>query len=428
MTWLQRYNLRSFVRSAFWPAPVLSMACALVALPLVRDLDAERRWTLLGFTSQGASAILSAFSASMLTFMVFVMSSLLLVVQLASAQMTPRIIAPAFQHRAVRIALCLFVFAYIFSLGVLGRVSNEVPQLGVLIAILANITSIASFLYFIGSLGMSLRPIVIIANLAASARRSILDVYPSSLSSQPEPIATKPGIAPFRVINHSGRSGVLMAVDIEGLVEIGAINDCLIELLPRVGDDVSEGDAIFNLYGNRAPESELLAHSIAIGSERTLQQDPVFAFRVLGEIACRALSPAINDPATAVLVLDQLQHLLFRVGQRQLDAGVYSDGNKQVRLICSTPDWEDFVTVAVTVIRRYGAGSLQVARRLRAMLDHLLTTLPPLRAEPLREELRLLHLDVITNFIDLHERARAEIGDFQGVGGRKINRTAGVRN
>ena len=102
-------------------------------------------------------------------------------------------------------------------------------------------------------------------------------------------------------------------------------------------------------------------------NERTPEQDPMFVFRILVDVACKALSPAVNDPTTAVLAIDQVHHLLRRVGLRRLDTGEVRDSGGQLRLLYRTPDWEDFVLLGVAEIRQYGVTSIQVARRLNAI-------------------------------------------------------------
>jgi len=160
-----------------------------------------------------------------------------------------------------------------------------------------------------------------------------------------------------------------------------------------------------------------LRNSVAFGPERTLEQDPTFAFRIIVDIASKALSPAINDPTTAVLALDQIHHLLRLVGSRQLDTGQDRDAAGRLRLVYRTPDWEDFVSLAVTEIRQFGGASIQIARRLHAMLNNLIQTLPEDRAVLLRQELSLLHRSAQRFFLEPEDRALADIGDVQGMGG-----------
>src|SRR5262249_11935890 len=150
-----------------------------------------------------------------------------------------------------------------------------------------------------------------------------------------------------------------------------------------------------------------------------------FPFRIMVDIASKALSPAINDPTTAVLALDQIHHLLRIVGQRNLDTGHVRDAAGRLRLLYRTPDWEDFVRLAVTEIRQYGAESIQIARRLRAMLDNLVQTLPKSRAPLLNQELEILHRFAERFFTEPEDRALAEVSDFQGVGGKHVPNASG---
>lgn len=167
-------------------------------------------------------------------------------------------------------------------------------------------------------------------------------------------------------------------------------------------------------------DAGVLRTSIAIGAERTMEQDPRFAFCIMVDIASKALSPAINDPTTAVLALDQIHHLLMHVGTRRLDAGQLHDAQGRVRLCCGTPNWPDFVSLAVTEIRHFGASSMQVARRLHAMLDHLLCVLPDARKPALQQELVLLHRAIQRSFPDVEDQALGQVGDFQGIGSSEI--------
>ena len=102
----------------------------------------------------------------------------------------------------------------------------------------------------------------------------------------------------------------------------------------------------------------------------------MFAFRILVDIALKALSPAINDPTTAVLAIDQIHRLLRMLGKRALRGEVIADSAGAPRLIFRTPNWEDYVHIACNEIRACGGGSMQIMRRMRAMIDNLLLSLP----------------------------------------------------
>jgi uncharacterized membrane protein len=183
---------------------------------------------------------------------------------------------------------------------------------------------------------------------------------------------------------------------------------------------VAVGEPLFRIYqGGTNLAAEALDQSVAVGQERTLEQDPIFAFRIIVDIASKGLSPGINDPTTAVLALDQIHHLLRDVGQRCLDDERVRDKGGRLRLLYRTPDWEDFVQLAVTEIRHFGGASIQVNRRLRAMLENLIQTLPEERTVLLRQELKLLHRSAERFFMEPEDRALAEVSDLQGVGGKQ---------
>ena len=148
-----------------------------------------------------------------------------------------------------------------------------------------------------------------------------------------------------------------------------------------------------------------------------MEQDPLFAFRIIVDIALKALSPAINDPTTGVLALDQLNRLLRLVGRCRLRNDTIADRTGAPRVICRTPNWEDYVNVSCTEIRACGAGNVQIARRLRAMLDNLVSTLPARRHAALDAERRRLDVAIASLYPIPEDRELAAVPDAQGLGG-----------
>lgn len=419
MTWLQRYRVRHFLRYSFWLVPLVWMLAAGLALPCVRWIDTQTHWPLFQYSEDGARQLLSSLSSSMLTFMVFAVSALLLALQLASSALSPRIIAGFFATRTPQISIGVFVFAYVFALGAGARIeSGHVPQLMVLVAILSNLLAIVVFFWFVYRVGAALRPVAILLALSKAGRRVFDEVYPRTWSAtSPEEQARHALAGPSRVLEYTGRSGTFLAFGAVELVEAAWKSDCVIELIPQVGDFVPNGDPLFRIYpADRDIDPAALVQMVAFGAERTLEQDPAFAFRIMVDIAARALSPAVNDPTTAVLALDQLHRDLLYLGRRELSSGAATDDSGKVRVVYPTPRWEDFVALATNEIRLFGANSIQVARRLNAMLDHLAGALPEPRQPPLREELAMLQRAVERAFPDERDRKRAHTGDLQGIG------------
>jgi uncharacterized membrane protein len=417
MTWLQRYRIQHYVRNSVWVLPVVAM---LAAPPAARFLHALEVW--LGWESSlspdTVQAVLGTMAASMFTFIVFVSSALLVAVQLASSQLTPRIIAIVFRDPITKVALVVFVFTHTFALAVLVRVNATVPVLTAHLAAYSCLLSLGVFLYLIDHVGKALRPSGALWAVAWLGRAVIENVYPRRLTEPPLQTADVLQGQPTRTITNR-RDGVVLAFDIPGLVALAQRADCIIEMVPQVGDFVAVGDTLFRIYqGGDDLSTDALCRSVAVGQERTLEQDPAFAFRIIVDIANKGLSPAINDPTTAVLAVDQIHHLLRDVGRRHLDDERVRDKAGRLRLVYRTPDWEDFVQLAVTEIRQFGGASIQINRRLRAMLENLIQTLPEKRAASLRQELKLLQRSAARFFTEPEDRALADISDSQGVGGK----------
>jgi uncharacterized membrane protein len=131
-----------------------------------------------------------------------------------------------------------------------------------------------------------------------------------------------------------------------------------------------------------------------IAGERTPEQDPAFGFRQLVDVAERALSPGINDPTTAVQVLDQIHDLLRALATRRFPSSARLDESGRLRLLLPRPSWSHYVHLAFDEIRHYGRDSIQVPRRIREAIDDLLTVAPLHRKAELQEQLHLLGSDV----------------------------------
>ncbi|MBL8824067.1 MAG: DUF2254 domain-containing protein [Planctomycetia bacterium] len=425
--WQLQYRWKKIINQSFWLLPAMCMVLAVIIAMTTRWLDHQHTFRLFNYSTDGARTLLNSLTGSLLTFLVFVISSMLLIVQLASSQLTPRIIAMAFTTRYTQFTLCLFVFTYTFSLATLVRIDDHVPQLSVGLSVLCTLLSIVVFFWFAQKLGTSLRPVSIVQAVCEATRRVIDEVYPVKFSPpvvsgrsawKNQIVHETSSIVPYRYI-----SGVLVAFDIARLVQLAQQANCTIELIPQVGDFVSKDDPLCRIYPENASlDTASLQQAVIVGSERTIELDPMFGFRIMVDIASRALSAAINDPTTAVMAIDQLHRLLRYVGKRQLSDGTVVDSQGKLRLVYPTPNWEDFTSMAVSEIRQFGISSIQIPRRLRAMLEHLLTIMPEERKPALREELELLKQAVYLAYPIGMNRTRAETSDLQGIGG-----SAGVR-
>jgi uncharacterized membrane protein len=419
MTWLQRYRIRHYINNSIVVLPVLGIVAAVITAWGLHSLETRMGWES-SLSAESARSVILTFAAAMLTFIVFLSSTLLVAVQLASGQLTPRIIAFVFRDPVTKFALTVFVYTFSLSLAVLIRIEDTVPLISPKLAVWGCVASLCAFFYLIDHVGKELRPSGVLKRIALSGREVIESVYPRPLNGSPE---TPRALFDFldqepTLTIASSKTGVVLAFDPQGLGALARRTDCLIELVPQVGDFVAAGDPLFRVYQNgKGLSADEACQCVAVGQERTQEQDPTLAFRIIVDIAAKGLSPAINDPTTAVLAIDQIHHLLRRVGKRRLDEGVIRDDTGQIRLVYRTPNWSDFVQLAITEIRQFGGPCIQIARRLRAMLENLIETLPAERTALLVRELDVLERTAERMFPDPEDRALAATGDTQGMGG-----------
>ena len=419
MNWAARYRFKLYVSNSIWIFPVLSILAGMVAVRLLNGIDRALGWEInIGVDT--ARTVMGTVAASMFTLVVVSASAVLVAVQLAGAQLTPRIIVLVYRSRIRKFCVSVFVFTFTFSVSALVRIESTVPLITSYVAAYGFLINLALFLYFIDEMGKTLRPSAALQKVGLAGRQVVQSVYPSRLRKD-QPLISKPLETlkqdPHRLIINEV-DGVVLAFDLRGLTAMAESSNCLLELVPQVGDFIAAGDPLFRIFeGGDNLSEDTLRNSIAMGQERTMEQDPTYAFRIIVDIASKALSPAINDPTTAVLAIDQIHHLLRNVGMRSLAEGRETDRQGRLRLVYRTPDWEDFVHLAVTEIRQYGRDSIQIMRRLRAMLENLIETLPERRAPMLRLELSLLQASAKRVFEDLYDQSLAETGDLQGMGG-----------
>jgi uncharacterized membrane protein len=420
MTWNRRYQVKSYLRSALWIIPFFAVPLEQVAWVLARTLDTRFAWKGLALGVTGAQAMFNAVITLALSFIVFTFGSLLVAIQVAGGQYTPRIIATTLlRDNLIRCTAGLFVFTLLFAIKAADRMETTVHQIIAFVVGLLGLICIVAFLFLIDYAARMLRPVSLAGRVGKYGLEVMESVYPEQ-SSEEQDIAGlrhSPGSVEGTVI-HRGKSAIVVAVNVEMLVAEAEKAKGVIEFAPQVGDFVGSGEPLFLLHdGADAIDERKLRASVVLGDERTMEQDPLFGLRILVDIAIKALSKAINDPTTAVLAIDQLHRLLRSAGRRNLRTDQILDRAGKLRVIFRTPKWEDFVHLAFSEIRFYGAENIQIARRLRAMIVNLTDTLPAQRHSALRKELELLDRTIEKLYLLPEDLKLASIPDLQGLGG-----------
>jgi uncharacterized membrane protein len=421
MSWRTRWRVYEYVRNSLWIVPALFVALAIAMGIAIPDIDESVETTIgISYGAEAGRGVLGALAGGMITFTGFVFSILLLAVQFGSSQFSPRMLRRFLRDPTTKISLGVFMATFIYALLVLrvvgtGENADFVPSNAISISLAMLLLSMVMFLRLISRTTQGLRVAAVLQELGRDARRVVDRVYPDPAEAGEE---EQPRIeGPARIVVHSGEPGVIQSIDREGLVDRAARAGTMIELVPRVGELIATGAPLFRVAeGGEEIEDGWLQSAVAVGDERTMRQDPAFAFRLLADVSSKALSPGVNDPTTAIQALDQIELLLRQVGSRRLRPGVGHDSGGTARLVYPVPSWEDCLSLALDETRQFGEGSVQVTRRLRALLEDLREAVPERRRLAIDAELELLDAAADRTFVDGGDRRSAAAGDRQGLG------------
>lgn len=406
-----------------WGIPAVYITTALILGCITPYVDLRLFSDFNLFHADLAVSLLSTISGGMITFTGIVFSMIFVMIQFSSNAYSPRLALFYLQDGVIKHSLGMFTATFLFSLTSLAATNlyknGDVPDLSVIFSIVAVVISAVLFLALIQRVSV-LQITSVLYMIARFGRKEILENYPELYSDRNEnEKSTKKITLPSleRSICYSGISASVLEVDTRKLIVLASKNKIIIEILYATGDTVPEGAAVAHLYGGGDKVSDWqILRAIHLGEQRTIDQDPRYALRLIVDIAIRALSPAINDPTTAVMALDRLEDLLRLFVTRELDTKYRYDAQGSLRLIYPSPDWDDILSLAVDEIRFYGAKSMQVSRRLLALLSDLESIAPEKRRPSIKEHIHRVELSIQRTFPDRIDRQEAGQLDRQGIG------------
>jgi uncharacterized membrane protein len=423
-SWTRRSRIRQFVETAAWPIPAayLIAACLLgIGMPW---LDRRIGGAVPAEFSVGAAqALLTAFATGLITVLGLTISLVIAGVTFSGTSVSPRIVREMQRATTIRHVFGLLLLSIVYAFLVLNRVGPPgdpayVPDLAVWLVTPLLVCDVVGLLLLVREMGHALRLVEIIDSIHRRARRVIDTIYWEKLGAdQDDQQSTGALEAPPYTVRNRGRSGIVASLDVTRIVTESARVDTTLELARSIGSYVPVGEPLFHAADRRPDlDEDCLQRAVTLADERTIDQDPLYALRLLVDIATRALSPAVNDPTTAVQVLDRIADLLRQLAHRRLDRGTIRDAAGDARLVVPLPAWEDYLEAALTEIRQYGGTSAQVVRRLRAVLRDLLADAPHCRGPALERQLVALDRTIAGCFPDAADRELALIADRNGLG------------
>jgi len=408
---------------ATWTITAIYAISAIAAGALLPRIEDRLLPSLVSPVSvPAAMAIYSSIASGMIALTGIVFSLTFVMVQFSATAYSPRLVLWFARDPLLAHAFGTFTATFLYAIAALEWIDRagapgRVPLVSTLMVLGLLLTSVAMFVGLINRVAL-LQTSRTLAFTGDQGRKVINALYPQWSTAAPDITPQLPAMAPVtQVITHRGSPLSVAGVDVDTLVQLASIADAVIEVAVAVGDTVEESMEVARVIGGRTPiEERALTACIGLGVERTFDQDPKYAIRLLVDIAIRALSSAINDPTTAVQALDQIGDLLLRLARRRLEIGAVHDDRGALRLTIPTPTWEDYLWLAFGEISSYGASSLQVMRRMNSLVADLMIMVPPKRRPSLHFWQTRLRRRVTTAFADPDDRAAASTEDRQGLG------------
>ncbi|MFC5146944.1 DUF2254 domain-containing protein [Streptomyces aureoversilis] len=420
--------LREHLRDTFWFTPTAGLVGAaglaagvlevdrFVVGMLQADGDYEAVESLIGIADD-AKTIITTVGSAMLTFIGVVFSISLVALQVAGGQFSQRVVRLYVRSRITKCTFAVFLATFLFALLVQAayegdenpRTVSTVPVFSGIVCVVLVLVSLGLFIAYVNSTLRLMRVSYVIDRITRESFR-VLDKH--GVADDQRPALAEPTAE----IAHTGRAGVLRDVHVARLVRVARRHGVVLRLIPRIGDFVVPGTPVLAVHGGAAPPPRALRYTVSVGVERTFHQDLGFGLRQLSDIAQRALSPAVNDPTTAVQCLDRITQFLAALARRPLGALHHCDRRGAVRLVQDVPGWADLVDLGFAEIRGCATGSPQVTRRLMAALEDLWWLAPEDRRPPLERHRALLEHAVSRTVPDAADREFALLADRQGIG------------
>ena len=412
--------LREYVRGSLWVLPTLSVLGAMV-VGGVLSLVPLAPGSPLAFhgTADDARSLLIGITATMVTVIALLLGLTVVALQLSSTQFSPRLLRNFLRDRPNQIVLSSFVgtFAYsaagLYTVGVsAGSRTSDYPRLAVTGALVLLFVSLSLLVFFADHLAHSIQ----IESIMRLVQRNTLGVITDGLVAGSDQVPSVPeDAAPIPAI----RSGYIQAAFPAALLSGAGRQRASLRLRLRVGEHVVAGTTLAWVWSSSpdgpAPDPDafapILDQAVRIGFERTLEQDAAFGIRQLVDMACKALSPAINDPYTAVQAIDHLSVIFCQLAVRPLGDHVLRHPTGVV-VIVPARRFGDYLATMCGLIRRYGAREPTVAVALLRLLDSCaeVAGADPERSAAIEEQARLIVEDAT--------RQVAQPADLAGVQAR----------
>lgn len=372
-------------------------------------------WLFPGEPS-AAQVVLGTIASSMMTVVSVVYSILLVALSLASMQFSTRILRRFVRDPVSQVTLGLFLGTFVYCLLLLRVVHGEprpvVPALGVGVAIALAVSSMGWLVYFIHHIAQIIQANHLVDQLAGESEAVLDEVFPGEPAPWPEAPAGWEAWPAHPVAAEA--SGYVQILDVPTLARLAESLGGFCEVTVGVGHFAVEGATLVTFYGERAPDAaarETARDAFDLGPVRTMQDDAEYGVRQIVDVALKAISPAVNDPSTAVTCIDHLARLVARAARRADPPSlVAAEGAAVARVLRDASSFRAVIDLAFSQIRQYGKADMAVGLRVLRALETV--------ASCTRDRERLAHVARHARLVEDGLRASFSAEDCASLGER----------
>lgn len=370
------------LRGSYWFVPTLMCLTAMMLASICLDLDhtsQAAQWKALGWIQRGspdgARDVLSTVASSMVTVAGVTFSVTIVALTLASSQHGPRLMRRFLRDRANQAVLGTFLSTFLYCLLILRSISasdrtEDVPHLSVTVGFLLALASVAVLIFFIHHAAISLQ----VSNLIDVVGAELDQILDREYTQKSKPSSRNLGRDVSSGVVTAKAAGYLQAVDEATLVRLATSGRAFFAVQAMPGDFVVPGVPLLEywMFAEDSLDHEPIRSAFLLGPERTSFQDIRFVMNQLVETALRSLSPAINDPFTAIACLDRLTSALCRVAGNPEPSLVRFDPDHDPRLKLKLPSGGSLMEEAFEPVRQASEAHPMVRRHLAHCVSVLL--------------------------------------------------------
>jgi uncharacterized membrane protein len=313
--------------------------------------------------------------------------------------------------------LGVFIGIYAYCLMVLrtirgGDGTEFVPSVAVFGGLVLALIGIGVLVYFIHHLADSIQASAIVARVAASTLATVDRLFPERLGAAADSEVEAPPEGAVWTAVAARRSGYIGNVSNPGLLALARRLGCVLRMDAGIGDFIVEGQPLASLSGEREVDettARALDKHYVVAMQRTIDQDAAFGIQQLVDVGRKALSPAVNDPTTALLCIDRLAEILVRLAGRHTESRHRTDAG-EVRVIARAPGFESLAELAYSGLTDDARDQPVVLGRLLWSVEQVAGAANPSRRPALEPVLR--------RFNEQLQRAALLPSDAQQLGAR----------